>query len=102
MLEGALALLLEGVGNDVVQFHAGAGHPAGPYDAAIVTPDVVPGLSADVVIALPGTAGGGHMAHVITGAVDREVPVRSPRDVIELLDAELAMALAARTAHPGP
>ena len=88
VLEGALAVLLQArAGNDVVQYHHAAEIDlTAPYDAAIVSVELVDDVQADVVITLPGGGTSAGVGHVITNNVDREVEVQSHQQVIDLLD----------------
>lgn len=88
VLEGALAVLLQArSGSEVVQYHdATEIDLTAPYDAAIVSVELVDDVHADVVITLPGSEAGGGVGHVITNNVDREVQVQSHQQVIDLLD----------------
>ena len=104
MLEGAVALLLEdGRRNVVVQFHeASEADRAGPFDAAVVTQELCSGVRAGVVIMLPNDAGVLDVGVVTSGGRRREVELRSPQQVIDLLGHfELALG-GAEPAPTGP
>jgi len=93
VLEGALAVLLQDR-NDVVQFHDAIEIDlSGPYDAAIVTTELVDRVRADVVITLPGDGADVGVGHILTGGLDREVQVHSHQQVIDLLDEQFPPVL---------
>lgn len=93
VLEGALAVVLQDR-NDVVQFHDALDDDlSGPYDAAIVSTELVDRVRADVVITLPGAGSDVGVGHVIAGGLDREVQVHSHQQVIDLLDEQFPPVL---------
>ena len=103
VLEGALAVLLEAdAGNDVVQFHGSAAIDLRePYDAAIATMDLPDDVHAHMLITLPVGENATGVGHVITDGVDREVRVRSPQQVIDLLDEQFRTGAQSRSTPGG-